>query len=67
MPTDQTFLNGGLDRLINSVLTGITFLFKQISEDFKFVFPIFYDNHFNVIWCLSYKFLSLKEVYIVYH
>ena len=53
MLTDHTFLNVDLDRLINSVLTGITFLFKRIRRFF-----LYFDNHFNVIG--AYLFFFFK-------
>ena len=65
MLTDHTFLNVDLDRLINSVLTGITFLFKRIRRFF-----LYFDNHFNVIGAYLFFFLqilSLKELDFVYH
>ena len=62
MLTDYTFLNVDLDRLINSVLTGITFLFKRIRRFF-----LYFDNHFNVIGAYFFQIPSLKEVDFVYH
>ena len=64
MLTDHTFLNLDLDRLINSVLTGINFLFKRIRRFF-----LYFDNHFNVIgaYLFFFQILSLKEVDFVYH